>query len=182
MSKTKIAEQLLATAETMGTELSDVAIEMMVADLAEYPAEEVFTALQKCRREHTGRLTLAAVISRIRSEHLGNEEMWANIKPGWAREDATIVLTKQAEVGLHAALAHEGDAVAARMTFKEVYAKQDFSTPPHWFVSLGWDKAGREGPVLEAVRLGRLTASTAQKQLPKSEQIKLLANRKEVVV
>jgi len=173
MSKAEISKALLATAEAMGTELSDGAIEIMVSDLAEYPDDDVFEALKKCRREHGGRLTLASVISRISTGHPGPEEAWSN-SLGGLDEETTVVLTDQMAKALSVAAGL--DRIAGRMAFIETYKKQDFSKPPVWKISLGWDKAGREGPILEAVRLGRLPARTALKELPFSEEAQKLAD------
>jgi len=37
---------------------------------------------------------------------------------------------------------------------------------PRWYASLGWDVDGRVAPLLEAVRLGRLTDEQARKLAP----------------
>ena len=38
--------------------------------------------------------------------------------------------------------------------------------PVQWIVSLGHDRKGREGPVMEAVEQGKLTAERAMTYLP----------------
>ena len=51
-------------AEVMGTELKPASIMLMTDDLADYPLDSVLSALKRCRREISGRLTLAAIVER----------------------------------------------------------------------------------------------------------------------
>jgi len=176
----EVIEALAVTAELTSTEFSETAIKLIIKKLKVYSTQSVLKALDRCQNECRGRLTLADIITRIDSGHPGPEEAYSIAKYSIESEESTVVWTKQIEKSSFVAM--DLDKVAGRMAFIETYKKQDFSQPPHWFVSLGWDKSQREGPILEAVRLGRLTSTAAQNQLPESEQIKLLANSKEVVV
>ena len=63
-----LEEALAMSAAAMGgPELKASAIEMMVEDLKGLPADEVLTALARCRRECRGRLALVDILDRIPS-------------------------------------------------------------------------------------------------------------------
>ena len=185
----KLSEAVAVTAELTGTELSSVAVKVMLGDLARYPEDQVMGVLTRCRRELKGRLTIADVLSRLEDGRPGVEEAWSMVPKG---EDVTVVWTEEMAKAMAAAhpLLDCGDDVGARMAFKEVYQKlcqsaRDRSIPVSWSVSLGWDKGGRESAIKEAVIAGRLTAKQATIYLPEFDQqavalpepIKKLADR-----
>lgn len=100
----------------------------------------------------------------------GADEAWAMIPRD---EYASCVMTEEMAHALRVAqpLLNEGDQVAARMAFKESYARlvdaaKRAGTPVKWFPSLGQDKEAREACLAEAVRLGRLGAEHAIGLLP----------------
>lgn len=110
----------------------------------------------------------------------GADEAWAMIPRD---EYASVVMTEEMAEALHIAqpLLDEGDQVAARMAFKEAYArivdaaKRD-GRPVKWFPSLGQDKEGREAVLAEAVRLGRIGAEHAIGLLPPHKVVPMLEN------
>lgn len=63
--KVELLAQLSVTAEVCGGDLSEAAAKMFLFELEQYPAEAVMQALDRVRREHSGRMSLAAIISRI---------------------------------------------------------------------------------------------------------------------
>jgi hypothetical protein len=88
-------------------------------------------------------------------------------------EADTVVWTEEMSTafGVALPLLQQGDAVAARMAFKETYAKlttlaREAGTPVRWTPTLGHDKAGRAGPIEDAVAKGRLTSAQASVLLP----------------
>lgn len=95
----------------------------------------------------------------------GADEAWAIIP----RDEYTSAVwtTEIAEAwGIAKPLLDEGDQVAARMAFKESYARIVDSNKrngikPSWLPSLGQDKEGRDSVLAEAVRLGRIGAEHA---------------------
>lgn len=169
MATETLVKALTATAEVMGTELTLDGARMMCADLSDYPEPWVLEALRKCRREVTGRLTLAGIVSRIDDGHPGVEEAWAMLP----RDEATsVVWTHQMSAAYGIASHLMDDPVAARMAFKEAYTKavqkaRDDHIRPRWWASLGHDPAGREPVIREAVEKGRLAVSQAQVLLPR---------------
>lgn len=180
----KLLENLAATAELMGQEISPVAISMMAKDLKPYPVAVVIEALAMLRRESKGRMSLAAIIEHI--ERLqpdgrpGADEAWAMIPRD---EYASCVMTEEMGEALHVAqpLLNEGDQVAARMAFKEAYtrlvdANKRAGVPVKWFPSLGFDKEARAGVLDEAVRLGRLGVEHAAGLLAPEPASVLLEN------
>ena len=115
---------LTATAEVMGTELKPASIMLMTDDLADYPLESVLSALKRCRREVSGRLTLAAIVERVQSADgmPGPDEAWAIMS---RPESDTIVMTEQMGEAMQPArpLLADGDKIGARMAFKDAYTR-----------------------------------------------------------
>ncbi len=165
-----LLEALAVTAELTQTDLSEPAARVMAADLAAYPSRQVLAALTRCRRELKGRLTIAAVIERLDDGRPGAEEAWAAIPRS---EDASVVWTEEMAqaYGVAAPLVNQGDAIAARMAFKETYialvskARSDRTTV-RWTPSLGHDPAQRAAALQEAARKGRITQEHVSAMLP----------------
>lgn len=165
-----VLKALAVTAELTNTSLSTEAARVMADDLARYPEMQVLGALQKCRRELRGKLTVADVVTRLDDGRPGPEEAWAGLP---FEEAQTVVWTEEMTQawGVALPLLEEGERVPARMAFLESYRKavqeaRDHGRAVKWSVSLGTNPSGRECPVLEAVRLGRISAQHAEKLLP----------------
>lgn len=170
MNRADIIKAVAVTAELCGRVMSDAAARVFVADLERYPVPAVLDALTRCRREVRGALTLADVISRLEDGRPGPEEAWA-LMP--VNEGVTVVWTEEMRLAFAAAgrPIARGDLVAARMAFKELYSRlldhaRNAGDPARWSVSLGHDPHGRDGPLIEAMRLGRLPARVVQLMLP----------------
>lgn len=170
---------ITATAEVMGTELKPTSLMLMADDLSEYPLNDVLNAIKRCRKELSGRLTLAAIIERIQSSDgmPGAEEAWAIVS---RPESETFVMTEQMAdaMGLARPLL-EFDRIAARMAFKDAYARivqdaRDKGLKPNWFVSIGHDKQGRAGPIAEAIRHGKLGVDHAISLMGPDERAEVL--------
>lgn len=153
------------------------------ASLERYSIENVSTAFSEYAQR--GKFApkpadIHEIMDRIRPDgRPGADEAWAMIP----RDEYTsaVMTTEMAEaIGIAQPLLDEGDQVAARMAFKDAYsrivdaAKRD-GKPPEWFPSLGYDNAGREPVLIEAVRLGRLPASQVSGLLPAPEKLPTLA-------
>ena len=98
------------------------------------------------------------------------DEAWAMIPRD---EYTSAMMTDEMHRALHTAqpLLDEGDQVAARMAFKAAYDRlvgenKRAGIAAKWNVSLGWDAAGREPVLAEALRLGRIGTDEVIKQLP----------------
>jgi len=166
----QLIKAIAVTAELTGTDLSKDAARVMYEDLSSYHLAGVLRALVRCRKELKGKLTLSDVLSRIDDGRPGIEEAWAMI-PQY--EEATVVWTEEMAkaFGIASPLLNEGDTIAARMAFKESYTKfvqqaRNDGSPVKWCVSLGHDKAGREGPIKAAVEAGRLSYDYAATLIP----------------
>lgn len=147
------------------------------ASLQAYPlslVSQAFTAHVRDPERGKFAPTPADVVAKIEAAMLnsrpGVEEAWAMIPAG---EDDTIVwTTEMAEA--HAACAPllaEGDRIAARMTFKEVYSKAvtravSAGKPVTWQASLGWDMEKRKRVLSAAVEAGKLPALAAREECP----------------
>ncbi|OSI16525.1 hypothetical protein BWD09_07115 [Neisseria dentiae] len=187
-NKIEIAKALAVTAELTATELSDMAMEAIVEDLAVYETAAVLKALNRCRRELSGRLTLAAVIERIDTGLPSADEAFGMLVEGWKNEALTVVVP---EIAMKAAGngAHElflaNDKTGARMAFRDAYQRfaadlQINGGAVKWFVSKGSDRNHQVQAVMEAVRLGRLKQDEAAKYLPceaAEERLLLTENR-----
>lgn len=173
MAGIELIQALAATAELCGTTLSEPAAKLLLADLAEFDQRAVLAALSKCRRELKGRLTLAEIVSRIDDGRPGVEEAWAMLPRD---EDATVVWTDEMREASSSVnhLLEDGEVIAARMAFREVYAKllaeaREARRPVNWTVSLGHSVAGRRTELLKAVAARRITAAHACALIPNFE-------------
>ncbi|AJO79395.1 hypothetical protein [Pseudomonas sp. MRSN 12121] len=164
---------IAATAEVLGQAITSEAAEMMADDLADYPAEAVAGALKACRRELTGKLTLAAILQRVQAAdgRPGKDEAWA-IAMTTNDEFETVVLTDEIQLALAAAkpVLDAGDKVGARMAFISAYerfvgqARED-AKPVNWHVSVGFDASRRIQAVTRAVQMQRIPQERGQKYL-----------------
>lgn len=170
MADIELIQALAATAELCGTNLSEAAAKLMLADLSEYDERAVLHALSKCRRELKGRLTLAEIVSRIDDGRPGAEEAWAVLP---FDEATSVVWTKEMSDAFWIAqpLIDAGEKIPARMAFKEAYLRlvaeaREHREPVKWTVSLGHDQAGRQPVLAAAVEKGRIPASHARTLIP----------------
>lgn len=166
----RLIDALRGTAEIYGRQLSDMAATMLVSDLKRYTTNEILASLERCRTELKYFPTIADIVSRIPDTRPGIEEAWAMIPKD---EYSTTVWTEEMAEAYSIArgLLNEGDAVGARMAFKETYAKlvddaKAKGRPAKWSVSLGLDTAGRSQALERAVTKGHLTDSQARALLP----------------
>lgn len=165
----QLSGAIVATAETLGQTISAAAATMMADDLADFPPVAIKTALQACRRELTGKLTLAAILQRIHATDGRPEpnEAWAIALESFD-EASTVLMTPEIQRAAAAALPifQAKDKIGARMAFIEAYAKliaaaRSGAEPMTWSVSLGHDQHGRVTAIRDAERLGRLPAPEA---------------------
>jgi hypothetical protein len=170
MASAALLEAVAVTAELCGRVFSEPAARVFVDDLSAYPEHQVMGALARCRKEVRGVMTVADVVSRLDDGRPGAEEAWASIPK---TENDTAVWTTEASqaFGVAVGLLDAGDAVAARMAFKETYLRlvaqaRDAGKPVEWHISLGHDPRGREGVVLQAVEKGRITLERARDVVP----------------
>lgn len=174
MSARELLEAVTVTAELTGTQLSDTAKVAMVEDLLAYPKVTVIAALNRCRRELTGRLTLAAILERLNAVdgRPTANEAWAIALRGFD-EALTIVTNEEINEGMKAArpILDAGDEVGARMAFRDVYervisANRDAGIAPTWYPSLGSDKRLQESVIREAASKGLLSDAHVTALLP----------------
>ncbi len=169
----QLAGAICATAETLGQTVSANAAQMIAEDLAEYDVDTIATALRACRRELTGKLTLATILQRVQSAdgHPDPNEAWS-IALTASDESDTVVMTEEIQLAMAAStpVLANGDKVGARMAFLSAYqrfvdaARKDGKTAK-WRTSLGTDPQRRVAAVEEAGRLGRLPAPEVREQL-----------------
>lgn len=180
----ELAAALCATAETLGHALSASAAELMAEDLAEYGMEHIAAALRACRKELTGKLTLAAILQRIHADdgRPNRDEAWAIAMQAGDERD-TVVLTGEIMAALQVArpILEARDKVGARMAFLGAYdrlvaqARQQ-SQPVKWVVSLGFDPDLRSRAIEQARDLWRLPAPEAERLLLQYQQSAPTAN------
>lgn len=169
----QLAVAIVATAETLGQTISASAAELMADDLAEYPVEAIKAALRACRRELTGRLTLAAILQRIHAEdgRPSRDEAWAIALQAEDERD-TVVLTEEIMAAMLIArpVLATRDKVGARMTFLAAYDRllleaRSAARPVEWRLSLGFDPELRKRAIEQARDLGRLPAPEAERMM-----------------
>ena len=169
----KILEAVSVTAELTGADLSENAKAAMVEELLPFGVGKSLDALNRCRRELTGRLTLAAVLQRIDTGLPSADEAWGLVSEGLRDERVTVVvpaIAHQASAMGAAELLRNGDKTGARMAFKAAYEKLsgglDLSGGVRWVVERGWDAEDAKTKITEAVRAGRLNKQAALQALP----------------
>lgn len=91
-------------------------------------------------------------------------------------EHATVVTNDEISQAWAVAREIMPDRTGARMAFRSAYERlvsqsRSANKPVKWFASLGHDKQGREGPLMQAAQLGRLSMNQVQQLLPAPEQI-----------
>jgi len=165
MASKNLIQSVAVTAELCGgTQLSELAAKAFLDDLARFPEDRVITALARCRKELTGRLTVAAVIQRIPGGRPGPEEAWAIASKGGTSESITKVWTTEifaAFVEVQEIYDTEGP-IPARMAFKEIYARQVAESeasgrPVEWQITLGHNAAERAPVIERAIHAGYIT-------------------------
>ena len=180
-----IIQALTVCAELTGTQLSEAAFDVMVDDLMAYEAQSVLAALNRCRRELTGRLTLAAILQRLDTGLPSADEAFGMLVEGWRNEALTVVvpaIAMQAAGNGAQELYFSGDKTGARMAFREAYERlaADVQGKTAWFVSAGNDRDQRSAAVMAAVKAGRLEQQQAAGYLPHeaaAERLLLAENR-----
>lgn len=169
----QLAGAICATAETLGQTISAGAAKMMAEDLAGYALEHIRDALQACRRELSGKLTLSAILQRIQASdgRPGKDEAWA-IALASSDEFDTVVMTDEIQVALSAArpVLDAGDKIGARMAFMSAYERLLINAraelkPVNWHVSIGFDAARRVSAVTAAVQMQRIPREHGQMYL-----------------
>lgn len=141
-----------------------------------------YATIRGAMQEHalsgkSGQAPVPADIVRIlqsRDGHPGAEEAWSIVSKTLADETVTVFWTGPMQRAYGSALDLACDQVAARMVFKEVYAREladarIAGVPIKWQCSPGTDKGMRQAAVDEALRLGRIKPEYAQSLLPPPE-------------
>jgi hypothetical protein len=169
-----VLQALAVTSDVTGTTFTPLGAKLIAQELSHYPENSVLVALERVRRELTGRFSLAQVIERIPGEHPGVEQAWAMVAKALTDESVTLVQTHEMARAFGVALGLPDDLVAARMAFKAEYQQQVANArqkgiSPEWFVSPGSDATARSGPVLEAVKEGKIPLEYASQFIPEAE-------------
>lgn len=156
-------------ASANGKQVSKGAMTMNFEALEQYPLEAIKSGLRLNSQRNKFAPTVADIVEIIsdhmHSKHIGPEEAWAIALESFD-EYATVVLTQEIlEARVIASdIYHDGDKVAARMAFKEVYSRIiKTANQPMWSVSEGFDPARRSDAVIAAVQQGRLSVGTDSK-------------------
>lgn len=168
----KLALAIVATAEVLGQSITADAAELMADDLADYPAQAVGAALKACRKELTGKLTLASILQRVQAAdgRPGKDEAWS-IALSASDEYETVAMTEEIRLAMNASnpILNAGDKVGARMAFLSAYERlvqqaRTEAKPAKWSLSIGFDPQRRLEAVAQAERMGRITPAIAQEQ------------------
>jgi hypothetical protein len=105
------------------------------------------------------------------SAHPGPEAAWAMIAPKVASDAPTVFVTEEMREAFGAALALDGDMIAARMAFKEAYSRavqeaEAQGRAPSWSMMPGTDPRLKEAAISEAVKRGYVSVEWAQRHVP----------------
>ena len=175
----KLLENIVATAEIMGREISPASAMMMAKDLGQYPIDVTITALVNLRRDAKARFSIGAIIEQIEKLNPDGrptpDEAWAMMPR--SESESVVMSEEMAEADRYAQpLRDRKDQVAARRAFIDAYSRiveknKLAGIKPKWFPSLGDDPGGRMPAIAEAVRLGRISTQhginlTAPEKVP----------------
>lgn len=172
--RAELKQALTVTAELTGTAFSQAAYDAIVDELMGYDTQAALSALNRCRRELTGRLSLAAILERIDTGLPSADEAFGMLAEGWRNEELTVIVPA---IAMTAAgngaweLFAAGDKTGARMAFRDSYARLSADLLANggkveWFVSRGYNREHQAAAIMDAVRKGRLTAEQALTCLP----------------
>lgn len=169
-----LVDQLAATSELLGQQLSMTAAAMLAEDLADYTRPVLAAALKRVRTECTGKMTPKVIIECIDAAmgRPGANEAWAGALMALDERNTVVWTEEMAQAwAVSQPLAAGGDLIGARMAFKDAYerlvrsAREERRTPVV-SVSIGWDAAGRTAPIEQAMKLGYMPPSQAAHYLP----------------
>lgn len=180
----KILEAIAATAEIMGQSISPTAAVILAQDLSAYPQETILAALEATRKS-SARFSAKAIFDAI--EKLSPDgrpdanEAWAMIPKN--EDDSVVMSQEMAEaLGIAQPLLDEGDAIGARMAFRDAYNRivegnKLAGVAPSWFASLGRNAEMRVAALEVAARAGRIGANHVAALLPPVQSAALLAKK-----
>ena len=172
--KEYLIDLISATSEVIGSPLKPTAVMMMVEDLTEYPFDDIKKALNLCRKECKGRLTLADIIERLTTGLPSADEMFAQIAEWCLDETKTFVLPEiafraceETNGGVYDALM-AGDRTGARMAYKASYARlaKAHTGELSYVIRTGTDREQSEAVILDAIKQGKLEQKKVQALLP----------------
>ena len=174
-----LVDQLAATSELLGQQMSPTAAMMLAEDLADYSRPVLATALKRVRTECAGKLTPKVIIEAIDAAmgRPGANEAWATALSA-LDERNTVVWTEEMAQAWEVArpVVQGGDEIGGRMAFKDAYerlvrvAREERRTPAVT-VSMGWDADLRAAGVEKAVKLGYMPAGDAAAYLPAPKSV-----------
>jgi hypothetical protein len=174
-TKGDVAKALAAMAAIHGRNLTEDAADMFLDDLADYAPDAVLNALRSCRKELRSFPSIADIVGRIEASdgRPGVEDAWAMIPQD---EMGSVVWTDEMARAFSVAnpLLKQGDAVGARMAFKEKYLQEvktarESNTPVKWTPSFGYDPSLRQAAIQTAIDKKRLSHQEAVRHLPQVE-------------
>jgi len=166
----------MALGEAFGEGLTAERQAIYVTSLADIPLDKLRRAIRRAIKE----LKWFPKIAELRELAGFSPDITSDGRPGveeaWSlcpkSEEASTVWTEEMAEAFQAArkLLNDGDAIAARMAFKEKYstllaAARTKGEPAKWIVSLGWDKADRVRALSDAVSKKQISPTNAYRLL-----------------
>lgn len=181
----RIAAALTVACEVTSTDWSKATMLAVMQDLREYSAEQVIEALNRCRKECKGRLSLAVILGFLDDGYPDANEAWAMVVDGLKCEDMTLclpVIAQQAVTSGVRTLWASNDKYAARQSFVAQYERLKANTVGKcaWVIELGTDKNHAAMVIEDAVRSGKVSRQAALSILPtdSTDTRELLTNGK----
>ncbi len=172
--KQRIAQLLIGLAEFYDKTLSANQLEMFVEDLLCISPEALEYAVLTYRRDGANKFfplpAQLVMIAHANDGRPGAEEAWALIPKN--ETDSVVWSNEMREAfAVASSLLEDGDAVAARMAFKQAYEKsvsdaRKNKKPVTWQPSFGYDKAGRVQAVVHAMDKNRISIAHAVSMYP----------------
>lgn len=174
-----LVDQLAATSELLGQQMSVTAAAMLAEDLADYSRPVLAAALKRVRTECAGKLTPKVIIEAIDAAmgRPGANEAWATALSA-LDERNTVAWTEEMAQAWEMArpVVVGGDEIGGRMAFKDAYerlvrvAREERRTPVVT-VSVGWEAELRTAGIEKAVKLGYMLPREAVAYLPAPKSV-----------
>lgn len=161
----ELIKQIAATFELCGgAPLNETALGLVVYELEKYRESEVLPALQRCRTEVKGKLSLADIIQKIPKSSADRPSADIAFAMLPQSEAQSVVWTREmAEAHGVVRELLETDPTGARMAFRDAYTRlcdQSLAEGKdvEWEYSAGTYAAGRETVLKDALKKGRMSA------------------------
>lgn len=172
----EVSKRLVMLGQNFNKQLDASALRLYESMFRNYPEEAVCKALEECLFELRFFPTFADIKERIdRADGRPDaNEAWAIVPKS---EDVAVVMTQEMAIALGDArpLLNEGDSIAARMAFIEVYNREVKKARQLGYAAK-WEFSAATGPGAKSTNEAALEEAQRRGRISEHEQNRLLIN------